>query len=66
MLGSFVIPVPARQRLGRAGIPAADALLQSLNLVLDQDPVYVIVFHLIVYESTNFPAPRRSEAPLKN
>ena len=44
MLGSFVIPVPAQQRLGpRWYAGSADALLQSLNLVLDQDPEYLIV-----------------------
>ena len=44
MLGSFVIPVPAQQRVGpRWYSGSADALLQSLTLVLDQDPEYVIV-----------------------
>jgi len=44
LLGSFVIPLPAQQRLGpRWYAGSADALLQSLNLVLDQDPEYLIV-----------------------
>ena len=44
LLGSFVMPVPAQQRLGpRWYSGSADALAQSLSLVLDQGPDYLIV-----------------------
>ena len=45
LLGNYVTPVPAQQRLGPhwfAG--SADAIYQSLNLVNDEKPDYVIVF----------------------
>src|SRR6185436_12863008 len=45
LLGNFVTPVPAQQRLGPywfAG--SADAIYQSLNLIHDDDPDYVCVF----------------------
>ncbi|HET9383210.1 MAG TPA: glucose-1-phosphate adenylyltransferase [Streptomyces sp.] len=45
LLGNYVTPVPAQQRLGPhwfAG--SADAILQSLNLVHDEQPEYVAVF----------------------
>src|ERR687886_1749558 len=45
LLGNYVTPVPAQQRLGPhwfAG--SADAIYQSLNLINDEDPDYVIVF----------------------
>src|SRR3954452_4865690 len=45
LLGNYVTPVPAQQRLGPhwfAG--SADAIYQSLNLIHDDDPVYVSVF----------------------
>jgi glucose-1-phosphate adenylyltransferase len=45
LLGNYVTPVPAQQRLGPhwfAG--SADAIYQSLNLVNDERPDYVIVF----------------------
>ncbi len=45
MLGNFVIPVPAQQRLGpRWYTGSADAILQSLNLVYDDNPDYLVVF----------------------
>ncbi|MDQ2737933.1 MAG: glucose-1-phosphate adenylyltransferase [Actinomycetota bacterium] len=45
MLGNFVTPVPAQQRLGpRWYTGSADAILQSLNLVYDDDPEYLVVF----------------------
>src|ERR1700712_2823021 len=45
MLGNFVTPVPAQQRLGpRWFTGSADAILQSLNLVYDDDPEYLVVF----------------------
>src|SRR5699024_8393195 len=38
-------PVPAQQRLGKRWFTgSADAILQSLNLVYDEDPEHVIVF----------------------
>ncbi|MGW0993304.1 glucose-1-phosphate adenylyltransferase [Streptomyces sp. NPDC002520] len=45
LLGNYVTPVPAQQRLGpRWYLGSADALLQSLNLVYDEQPDYVAVF----------------------
>src|SRR2546430_10244662 len=42
---NYVTPVPAQQRLGpRWYLGSADALLQSLNLVHDESPEYVVVF----------------------
>lgn len=44
MLGNFVAPVPAQQRLGpRWYTGSADTILQSLNVVFD-DPDFVLVF----------------------
>ncbi|MER7165100.1 glucose-1-phosphate adenylyltransferase [Micromonospora sp. NPDC000207] len=45
LLGNYVTPVPAQQRRGPwwfAG--SADAIYQSLNLIHDEQPEYVIVF----------------------
>ncbi len=45
LLGDYVTTVPAQQRLGpRWYTGSADAILQSLNLVYDEQPDYVIVF----------------------
>ncbi|WP_374116499.1 glucose-1-phosphate adenylyltransferase [Hoyosella sp. YIM 151337] len=45
MLGDFVAPVPAQQRTGpRWFAGSADAIYQSLNLIYDERPKYVIVF----------------------
>ena len=45
MLGNYVAPVPAQQRLGpRWYQGSADAIYQSLNLIRDADPDYVVVF----------------------
>jgi len=45
MLGNYVTPVPAQQRLGpRWYQGSADAIFQSMNLVKDEDPDYVVVF----------------------
>jgi glucose-1-phosphate adenylyltransferase len=45
MLGNYVTPVPAQQRLGpRWFSGSADAIYQSLNLVYDEQPAYVVVF----------------------
>lgn len=45
LLGNYVTPVPAKQRLGpRWYLGSADAILQSLNLVHDEQPDYVAVF----------------------
>ena len=45
MLGNYVTPVPAQQRLGpRWYQGSADAIHQSMNLVNDEDPEYVVVF----------------------
>lgn len=44
MLGNYVAPVPAQQRVGKhwfAG--SADAIFQSLNLIHDEKPDYVVV-----------------------
>jgi glucose-1-phosphate adenylyltransferase len=45
LLGHYVAPVPAQQRLGPhwfAG--SADAIHQSMNLIHDERPTYVVVF----------------------
>jgi glucose-1-phosphate adenylyltransferase len=43
--GDFVTPVPAQQRLGpRWFAGSADAIYQSLNLIYDDSPDYVVVF----------------------
>jgi glucose-1-phosphate adenylyltransferase len=45
MLGNYVTPVPAQQRLGPQWYTgSADAIYQSLNLVFDERPDLVIVF----------------------
>lgn len=45
MLGNYVAPVPAQQRLGpRWYQGSADAIHQSLNLILDAKPDYIVVF----------------------
>lgn len=45
MLGSYVTPVPAQQRLGPRWFQgSADAIYQSMNLIIDEDPDYVVVF----------------------
>lgn len=43
--GGYIAPVPAQQRLGpRWYTGSADAIAQSLNLVYDEEPDYIIVF----------------------
>ena len=45
LLGNYVTPVPAQQRLGpRWYSGSADAIYQSMNLVDDERPEYVVVF----------------------
>src|ERR1700754_3303346 len=45
LLGNYVTPVPAQQRLGpRWFAGSADAIYQSMNLIRDESPDYVIVF----------------------
>src|SRR3989440_4313859 len=45
LLGNYVTPVPAQQRLGpRWFAGSADAIYQSLNLIKDERPDHVIVF----------------------
>ena len=45
LLGDYVTPVPAQQRLGpRWFTGSADAIYQSLNLVFDEAPTHVAVF----------------------
>ncbi len=45
LLGNYITPVPAQQRLGpRWFTGSADAIFQSLNLVYDDEPDYVVVF----------------------
>jgi glucose-1-phosphate adenylyltransferase len=45
LLGNYVTPVPAQQRLGpRWFAGSADAIYQSLNLIHDDSPDYVCVF----------------------
>src|SRR5215472_8491389 len=45
LLGNYVTPVPAQQRLGPQWYTgSADAIYQSLNLIFDERPDIVIVF----------------------
>ncbi len=45
LLGNYVTPVPAQQRLGPQWYQgSADAIFQSLNLISDEKPDYVVVF----------------------
>ena len=45
LLGNYVTPVPAQQRLGPKWFAgSADAIHQSLNLVYDEQPEHVVVF----------------------
>ncbi|SDR98634.1 glucose-1-phosphate adenylyltransferase [Friedmanniella luteola] len=45
LLGNYVTPVPAQQRLGpRWYQGSADAIFQSMNLIRDEQPDYVVVF----------------------
>ncbi len=45
LLGNYVTPVPAQQRLGPRWFQgSADAIYQSMNLIVDEDPDYVVVF----------------------
>ena len=45
VLGNYVTPVPAQQRLGpRWYTGSADAILQSMNLIYDDRPEYIVVF----------------------
>jgi glucose-1-phosphate adenylyltransferase len=45
MLGNYVTPVPAQQRLGpRWYQGSADAIYQSMNLIRDEEPDCVVVF----------------------
>lgn len=45
LLGSYVTPVPAQQRRGKHWFEgSADAIYQSMNLINDEDPDYVVVF----------------------
>ncbi|CAL9608239.1 MULTISPECIES: glucose-1-phosphate adenylyltransferase [Streptomyces] len=45
LLGNYVTPVPAQQRLGPHWyLGSADAILQSLNLVMDERPDHIAVF----------------------
>src|SRR6202142_1745055 len=45
LLGNYVTPVPAQQRLGPYWYTgSADAIYQSMNLINDEKPDHVIVF----------------------
>jgi glucose-1-phosphate adenylyltransferase len=45
LLGNYVTPVPAQQRLGpRWYTGSADAILQSMNLITDDKPTHIAVF----------------------
>ncbi|MDO5535433.1 MAG: glucose-1-phosphate adenylyltransferase, partial [Propionibacteriaceae bacterium] len=45
LLGSYVTSVPAQQRTGKSWFSgSADAIYQSLNLVVDEEPDYIVVF----------------------
>ncbi|GAB91070.1 glucose-1-phosphate adenylyltransferase [Gordonia rhizosphera] len=43
--GEYITPVPAQQRLGpRWYTGSADAIFQSMNLITDEQPEYIVVF----------------------
>ncbi len=45
MLGNYVTPVPAQQRLGKQWfLGSADAIYQSMNLIVDEKPDIIVVF----------------------
>lgn len=45
LAGQYITPVPAQQRRGKRWFTgSADAIVQSLNLIYDENPDYVIVF----------------------
>jgi glucose-1-phosphate adenylyltransferase len=45
MLGNYVTPVPAQQRLGKQWfLGSADAIFQSMNLIVDEQPEIIVVF----------------------
>ena len=45
LLGNYVTSVPAQQRTGKQWYQgSADAIYQSMNLIRDEDPDYVVVF----------------------
>ena len=45
LAGEYITPVPAQQRLGpRWYTGSADAIYQSMNLIYDEDPDYIVVF----------------------
>src|SRR5690349_8517838 len=45
MLGNYVTPVPAQQRLGKQWfLGSADAIFQSMNLIVDEQPDIIVVF----------------------
>lgn len=44
LLGNYVAPVPAQQRVGKSWyLGSADAIYQSLNVIEDEKPDYVVV-----------------------
>jgi glucose-1-phosphate adenylyltransferase len=45
LLGNYVTPVPAQQRLGKQWfLGSADAIYQSMNLIVDEKPDVIVVF----------------------
>lgn len=43
--GEYITPVPAQQRLGKRWYTgSADAIFQSMNLIHDEQPEYIVVF----------------------
>ncbi len=45
LLGNYVTPVPAQQRLGKQWfLGSADAIYQSMNLIVDERPDIIVVF----------------------
>ena len=45
LAGEYITPVPAQQRLGpRWYTGSADAIFQSMNLITDERPEYIVVF----------------------
>ena len=60
MLGSYVTPVPAQQRVGKHWfLGSADAIYQSLNLIYDERPDIVVATRLDATAAPPNSSPRR-------
>ena len=67
LLGNYVAPVPAQQRVGKEWyLGSADAIFQSLNLIHDEQPDIVVVVgadHVYRMDFSQMVEQHRSRAP---